>query len=56
MYLKVNPVWVNSQDLILFKKYHDPPSTTMGQSSRKLTGYTTESVTFLIILEVLLTK
>jgi len=27
----------------------------MGQSSRKLTGYTTERVTFLTILEVLLT-
>jgi hypothetical protein len=27
----------------------------MGQSPRKLTGYTTERVTFLIILEVLLT-
>ena len=28
---------------------------SMGKSSRKLTGYTTESMTFLIILEVLLT-
>jgi hypothetical protein len=28
---------------------------SMGQSPRKLTGYTTERVTFLIILEVLLT-
>jgi hypothetical protein len=28
-----NPIWFNSQDHILFKKYHDLPSTTSCEGS-----------------------